>query len=103
VKKQLEMYVEADVRNALEQLNSARARYDAAVMAVQSAQEQYASEQRQFQSGTTTMFLVLDRQTSYVAARISEVRARANLAEAGANLDRAIARTLEAHQIQLNP
>jgi HAE1 family hydrophobic/amphiphilic exporter-1 len=103
VKKQLEMYVEADVRNALEQLNSARARYDAATMAARSAMEQYASEQRQFQSGTTTMFLVLERQTSYVAARSSEVRARANLAEAFANLDRSIARTLETHQIQLNP
>jgi hypothetical protein len=49
------------------------------------------------------MFLVLERQTSYVAARSSEVRARANLAEAFANLDRSIARTLETHQIQLNP
>jgi HAE1 family hydrophobic/amphiphilic exporter-1 len=103
VKKQLEMYVEADVRNALEQLNSARARYEAATMAAQSALEQYASEQRQFQSGTTTMYLVLERQNSYVVARSSEVRARANLAEAVANLDRSIAHTLETHQIQLNP
>jgi hydrophobic/amphiphilic exporter-1 (mainly G- bacteria), HAE1 family len=101
--KQLEMYVEADVRNALEQLNSARTRFDAAVMAAQSALEQYASEQRQFQSGATTMFLVLERQTSYIVARSSEVRARANLAEAVANLDRSIARTLDTYQIQLNP
>jgi HAE1 family hydrophobic/amphiphilic exporter-1 len=101
LKKQLEMYVEADVRNALEQLNSASARYDAATMASHAALEQYASEQRQFQSGTSTMFLVLQRQTSYISARSSEVRARADLAEAVANLDRATARTIETHQIRL--
>ena len=43
------MYVEADVRNALEQWYSARVRYDAAVIARKAAEEQYESEQRQFQ------------------------------------------------------
>jgi hydrophobic/amphiphilic exporter-1 (mainly G- bacteria), HAE1 family len=102
VKKQLEMYVEADVRNALQQLNSARAKYDAAAMVSQAALEQYASEQRQFQSGTSTMFLVLQRQTSYISARSGEARARADLAEASANLDRATARTIETHNIKLD-
>jgi outer membrane protein TolC len=103
VKKQMEMYVEADVRNALEQFNSARDKYDAAVMASHAALEQYSSEQRQFHEGTSTMFLVLQRQTGFISARSSEVRARADLAEAIANLDRATARTLEVHQIRLNP
>jgi HAE1 family hydrophobic/amphiphilic exporter-1 len=103
VKKQMEMYVEADVRNALEQLNSAQAKYDAATMASNAALEQYASEQRQFREGTSTMFLVLQRQTSLISAHSSEVRARADLAEAIADLDRATASTLETHRIQLNP
>ncbi len=98
---QLEMMVEADVRNALEQWNSARVRHDAAVIARKSAEAQYASEQRQFQAGTSTVFLVFQRQTSYISARSSEVRARADLAEAIANLDRATARTAEAHGIKL--
>jgi len=38
-KKQREMYVEADVRNALERWNSARVRYDAAVIARAAAEE----------------------------------------------------------------
>jgi HAE1 family hydrophobic/amphiphilic exporter-1 len=102
-RKQLEMYVEADVRNALEQLNSARARFNAAEIAANAALEQYKSEQRQFQEGTSSMFLILERQTSYIVARSNEVRAHADLAEAMANLDRALARTLETHQIKLNP
>jgi len=100
-RQQIEMLVKADVRNALEQWNSARVRYDAAIIARRAAEEQYASEQRQFQAGTATMFFVFQRQTSYIAARSSEVRARADLAEAIANLDRATARTMETHQIKL--
>ena len=103
VKNQLERFVEADVRNALEQWNSARTRYDAAIIARRAAEEQYASEQRQYQAGTSTMFLVFQRQNSFIAARSSEVRARANLAEAIANADRATARTMEKYQIKLEP
>ncbi len=102
VKKQREMLVEADVRNALEQWNSARVRHDAAVIARKAAEEQYASEQRQFQAGTSTVFLVFQRQTSYISARSSEVRARADLAEAIANMDRATARTIDAYGIKLD-
>lgn len=101
-RKQMEMLVEADVRNALEQWNSARVRHDAAVIARKAAEEQYASEQRQFQAGTSTMFLVFQRQTSYISARSSEVRARADLAEAIANMDRATARTIDTHGIKLD-
>jgi len=100
-KRQKEMYVEADVRNALEQWHSTRVRYDAAVIARKAAEEQYESEQRQFQAGTSTMFLVFQRQSSFISARSSEVRARADLAEAIANTDRAVARTLETHGIKL--
>jgi hydrophobic/amphiphilic exporter-1 (mainly G- bacteria), HAE1 family len=101
-KKQMEMWVEADVRNALEQWNSARVRHDAAVIARKAAEEQYASEQRQFQAGTSTMFLVFQRQSSFISARSSEARSRADLAEAIANLDRATAHTIETHGIKLD-
>lgn len=101
-RKQLELYVEADVRNALEQWNSTRVRLDAATIARKAAEEQYASEQRQFQAGTSTMFLVFQRQSSFISARSNEVRARADLAEAIANMDRATARTLDAHSIRLD-
>jgi len=104
VRDQIGMAIEADVRNALEGVNSSRARYQAAILASRSAEQQYSSEQRQFQAGTSTVFLVFQRQTDFISARSREVRARADLAESIANLDRATARTLEAHQISVaNP
>ena len=101
VENQIGMAVEADVRNALQGVNSSRARLDAAALARQSADEQYSSEQRQFQAGTSSVFLVLQRQTDLISARNREVRAHADFAEALANLDRATAHTLEARGLEL--
>ena len=101
VENQIGMAVEADVRNALQAVNSSRARLDAGALARQSAEEQYSSEQRQFQAGTSTVFLVLQRQTDLINARNRELRAHADFAEALANLDRATARTIEARGIKL--
>jgi outer membrane protein TolC len=103
LRKQIEMAVEADVRNALEQVNAAHTRFEAAVVARRSAEEQYASEKRQFAAGTSTIFLVFQRQTTFISARSSEERTRADFGQAIANLERATARTMEAHQIRLNP
>ncbi len=99
MKKQVELAIEQDVRNALQGVSTAVARLDAAASARHYAEEQYASEQRQFQAGTSTVFLVLQRQTDLIAARTREARARADLGEANANLDRATARTLDARKI----
>ena len=78
----------------------AQSRLEAAELTRRSAEEQYSSEQRQFQAGTSTVFLVLQRQSDLIVARSREVRARADLAEALANLDRATARTLEAQGVE---
>ena len=98
---QIGMAIEADVRNALQVVISAQARLEAAGLARRSAEEQYASEQRQFQAGTSSVFLVLQRQTDMIAARAREVRAHADVAEAMANLDRATARTLEVRGVKV--
>jgi HAE1 family hydrophobic/amphiphilic exporter-1 len=100
LREQIGQAIEADVRNALQAVTSAEARLNAATLARQSAEEQYASEQRQFQAGTSTVFLVLQRQTDLIAARSREVRAKADVGEAKANLDRATAATVEAHGIR---
>jgi HAE1 family hydrophobic/amphiphilic exporter-1 len=100
-KQQLELAIEQDVRNALQLMSSSDARLDAAVTARHYAEDQYASEQRQFQAGTSTVFLVLQRQTDLISARTREVRAEADRGEAKANLDRALARTLEVRNITL--
>lgn len=100
---QVAMAVEADVRNSMQAVASAQARLAAAAVASRSADEQYASEQRQLQAGTSTVFLVLQRQTDLINARNREVRSRADAAEAIANFERATARTIEVHHIQLQP
>ncbi|HVW11294.1 MAG TPA: efflux RND transporter permease subunit, partial [Bryobacteraceae bacterium] len=100
-KRQVEMAIEQDVRNALQAESTAAARLDASTNARKDAEEQYASEQRQFQAGTSTVFLVLQRQTDLIAARTREARARADLGEAAANLDRATARTLTVRNIDV--
>jgi HAE1 family hydrophobic/amphiphilic exporter-1 len=98
---QIGMAIEADVRNALQAVVATQARLDAAALASRSAEEQYLSEQRQFQAGTSTVFLVLQRQTDFIAARSREVRARADAGEAIANLDRATAGTIDARGIKV--
>jgi HAE1 family hydrophobic/amphiphilic exporter-1 len=103
LQNQIAMAIEADVRNALQAVNSAQARLQASALARGSAEEQYASEQRQFQAGTSSVFLVLQRQTDLIAARGREVRAHADFAESLANLDRATARTIEARGIDFRP
>ena len=94
-RQQLEMAIQQDVRNAMQIAASAQAALDAAVDARRNAEEQYASEQRMFQAGTSTVFLVLQRQTALIAARTREIRAQSDLQEAKNNVDRATARTIE--------
>ncbi len=65
------------------------------------AQEQYESERRRFDSGLSTVFLVLERQTALVTAQAAELRARADLNQAIALLERAIGGTLERHGVKL--
>jgi len=100
-KKQMERYVTADVSQRSGAAECIACPVRSRRIAARAAREQYASEQRQFQEGTSTVFLVLQRQTSLISARSNEVRARADLAEAIANVNRATARTLEANQIKM--
>jgi HAE1 family hydrophobic/amphiphilic exporter-1 len=97
----VEMAVEADVRNAVQSVAAVRSRLGSAEAASKFAEEQYLSEQRQFQAGTSSVFLVLQRQTDLVAARSREIRARADMGNALADLDRATARTLVAQGIDV--
>lgn len=98
---QLQQTIEAEVRNALQAVQSAGDRLRSASSAQRSAQEQYESEQRRFESGLSTVFLVLQRQTTLVTAQAREVRARADLNQAIAVLDRAIGATLTQHGVQV--
>lgn len=99
---QAEQIVEAEVRNALQALRSAEARLKVATEARVAAEELYASEQRQFRGGTTTFYLVLQRQTELTAARGRELQSRTDLNKAISEFNRATGRTLVVNNVTVS-
>jgi HAE1 family hydrophobic/amphiphilic exporter-1 len=97
----LEQAIESEVRDTLQAVRSSELRLAAAASARRYASEQYESERRRFDSGLSTVFLVLERQTTLVTAQASELRARADLNQAIAQLERAVGRTLDWHGVKL--
>jgi outer membrane protein TolC len=98
---QAEQIIEADVRNATQSLRSAEARLASAASSRSSAEQQYESEQRQFRAGTTTVFLVLQRQNELLAARGRELQAQTDLNKAIADFQRATGNTLQSNNVSV--
>jgi HAE1 family hydrophobic/amphiphilic exporter-1 len=96
---QAEQLIEAEVRNATQSLRSAEARLASAAASRSSAEQQFESEQRQFRAGTTTVFLVLQRQNELLAARGRELQAQTDLNKAIADFQRATGNTLGANNV----
>lgn len=99
--RQFEQLIEADVRNTLQTVRSTEARLAAAAATRESAQLQYESEQRRFRAGTTTVFLVLQRQTDLLSAQARELQAQTDLNKAIASFQRATGNTLASNNIAL--
>lgn len=99
---QTEQVIEAEVRNAMQALKSGEARLAAALSTRQSAEQLYASEQRQFQAGTTTFYLVLQRQTELLVARSRELQAQTDLNKAISEFQRATGTTLTANNVTVS-
>jgi HAE1 family hydrophobic/amphiphilic exporter-1 len=100
-REQTEQLIEAEVRNATQALRSAEARLAAAASSRKSSELQFESEQRQFHAGTSTTFLVLQRQTELLAARGRELQAQTDLNKAIADFQRATGNTLEANHVSV--
>ncbi|HEY2842932.1 MAG TPA: TolC family protein [Bryobacteraceae bacterium] len=100
-RQQTEQNIEASVRNAMQSVESAKSRLGSSQVARESAEEQYQSEQRQFRAGTSTLFLVQQRQTDMITARSQERRAEADLGKAIATFELATGTILDTHNIQL--
>jgi outer membrane protein len=100
-KEQLEQAIETDVRNAMQGVQSSQLRLEAAKVQRQSAEEQYQSEQRQFQAGTSTLFLVQQRQSTMITARSQERRAEADLGQSIAAFELSTGSILREHNITL--
>jgi HAE1 family hydrophobic/amphiphilic exporter-1 len=65
----------------------------AAMAQREAAEQQYISEQRKFQAGMSTVFLVLQRQTDLVTARGRELETQTDLNKALADFQRATGNT----------
>ena len=99
---QTQQTVEAEVRNAIQALRSSEARLASAVAARDAAERLYESEQRQFRAGTTTLYLVLQRQNELIAARGRELQAQTDLNRAISEFHRATGNTLTVNNITVS-
>lgn len=98
---QVEQIIEAQVRDALQALRSQEASLAAARASRISAEQLAESESRQFRAGTTTFYLVQQRQNDLTIARSRELQAQTDLNKAVSDFYRVIGTTLEVNQIDL--
>jgi len=99
---QQEQVIEAEVRNSIQALRSAEARLASAAAARESAEQLAASEDRQFKAGTTTFYLVQQRQNALLIARSLELRAQTDLNKAISEYQRATGTTLSANNVTVS-
>jgi len=102
-REKIEQAVEIEVRNALQAVRTAQKRVESAAAARRASEQQLASEMRQYEAGETTNFLVLTRQNALSAARARELRAQVDYNKALADLQRAMAVTLNLYNVQVSP
>lgn len=99
---QAEQTIESEVRNALQALKSSEAKVAAAIASRAAAEQLYESEQRQFRAGTTTFYLVLQRQDELLQARSRELLSQTDLNKAISEFQRATGTTLTANNVSVS-
>jgi len=90
-----------DVRNTYIALTQDRAQVAAASKARELQQQTFDAEQKKYQLGASTVYLVIQTQRDLISAQGTELRALANLEEAKANYERALGRTLEVNRVSI--
>jgi outer membrane protein TolC len=90
-----------DVRNTYIALAQDRARVEAAAKARELQQQTFDAEQKKYQLGASTVYLVIQTQRDLIFAQSTELRALADLVEAKANYERAVGKTLESNRVTI--
>lgn len=93
--------VRVDVKTAVIGLDQARARYQTAVDTRELAEQTLTAEQKRFQSGISTVALVIQAQKDLATDQDAEVQAMANYTHAKIFFDTAMGRTLEVNHISM--
>lgn len=94
-----EQIIEVDVRNSAQAVESSRQRVLSAREARVNAELQLEGEQRLYQVGRSTTFLLFQRENALANARASELRAETDYNKALADLQRATSTTLRANNV----
>ncbi len=97
--RQQEQAVIAEVRNAVQAVETSRQRVLTARRARENAEKQLEGEQQLFESGRSTTFLLFQRENSLTAARNAEIRAETDYNKAIADLQRVTSTTFELNNI----
>lgn len=93
--------VEVDVRNAAQAVETSRRRVLAAREARANAEMQLEGEQRLYQVGRSTTFLLFQRENALTNARNAELRAETDYNKALADLQRATSTTLRVNNVMV--
>jgi len=94
--------IEMDVRNAAQSVDTAQKRVVASRAARESAEQQLAGEQKLYEVGRSTTFLLLQRQQELTAARTNELQAQTDYNKALADLQRATGSTLRVNNVTVD-
>jgi len=100
-RQRTEQTIEGEVRNALQAVETARRRVEAARNSRVNAELQYQSEQRKFDAGQSTNYFVLDRQNALSSARGRELKALTDYTQAQVELQRAMSTTLASNNVAI--
>ena len=88
-----------DVRNAAQAVDTAQKRVVASRAARESAEQQLAGEQKLYEVGRSTTFLLLQRQQELTDARTAELQSQTDYNKALADLQRATGSTLRVNNV----
>jgi HAE1 family hydrophobic/amphiphilic exporter-1 len=99
--RQLMQNIEVQVRNAVQEVETAKMRIEAAEAQEDYAIKQLDGENKRFAAGLQTTFIVLTRQNELSGAKLSKLQALADYNKAIANLQSVMSTTLSNNGIEL--
>jgi outer membrane protein len=99
--QQIKNNAAVDVRNTIIAVEQGKAAVEAATKARELQQQTFDAEQKKYQLGASTVYNVILTQRDLIIAQGTELRDLANLAEAKANYDRALGRTLDVNNVTI--
>ena len=97
----IEQQIALEVRNAQKRLEMNRARIDVTQKIRELAERNLEAEEKKFQLGTSQIRFVLEEQVRLAEAKTNEISALVNFTKSKRELDKAIGKTLEIHNINI--